>query len=45
MNRKPIEAKLIKARELLGTRAFSLPELAEETGMTARHLQKAFRQD
>ena len=44
MNRKPIEAKLIKARELLGTRAFSLPELAAETGLSASHLQKAFKQ-
>jgi AraC family transcriptional regulator, regulatory protein of adaptative response / methylated-DNA-[protein]-cysteine methyltransferase len=44
MNRKPIEAKLIKARELLGTRAFSLPELAAETGLSASHLQKTFKQ-
>ena len=43
MNRKPIEAKLIKARELIGTRAFSLPELAAETGLSASHLQKAFK--
>lgn len=44
MNRKPVEAKLIKARELLGTRAFSLSELAAETGLSASHLQKTFKQ-
>ncbi len=44
MNRKAIDAKLIKARELLGTRAFSLPELAVETGLSASHLQKSFKQ-
>lgn len=44
MNRKPVEAKLIKARELLGTRAFSLPELAAETGLSAAYLQKKFKQ-
>ena len=44
MNRKAIDAKLIKARELLGTRAFSLSELAAETGLSASHLQKTFKQ-
>lgn len=44
MNRNPVDAKLIKARELLGTRAFSLSELAAQTGLSAAYLQKKFKQ-
>jgi AraC family transcriptional regulator of adaptative response/methylated-DNA-[protein]-cysteine methyltransferase len=44
MNRNAIDQKLYKARELLGTRAFSLPELAAETGLSASHLQRKFKQ-
>jgi AraC family transcriptional regulator of adaptative response/methylated-DNA-[protein]-cysteine methyltransferase len=43
MNRNPVDQKLHKARELLGTRAYTLPELAAETGMSASHLQKKFK--
>lgn len=44
MNQEIIPAKIVKARELLSSRAFSLSELAVETGLSPSHLQKQFKQ-
>lgn len=43
MNQKTRNDKLEKARELLSLRAFSLPELAKQTGLSPTHLQKQFK--
>jgi AraC family transcriptional regulator of adaptative response/methylated-DNA-[protein]-cysteine methyltransferase len=43
MNQKTRNDKLEKARELLSSRAFSLPELALQTGLSPTHLQKQFK--
>jgi AraC family transcriptional regulator of adaptative response/methylated-DNA-[protein]-cysteine methyltransferase len=43
MNQKIPNAKLEKARELLNSRAFSLAELAEQTGLSPTYLQKQFK--
>jgi AraC family transcriptional regulator of adaptative response/methylated-DNA-[protein]-cysteine methyltransferase len=44
MNQKKRNDKLEKARELLSLRAFSLPELAAQTGLSPAYLQKQFKQ-
>lgn len=43
MNQKTVSAKLEKARELLNARAFSLAELAAQTGLSPTNLQKQFK--
>jgi AraC family transcriptional regulator, regulatory protein of adaptative response / methylated-DNA-[protein]-cysteine methyltransferase len=43
MKQNSIETKLLKARELLGSRAFSLSELAAETGLSPSYLQRQFK--
>jgi AraC family transcriptional regulator of adaptative response/methylated-DNA-[protein]-cysteine methyltransferase len=43
MNQHSIETKLLKARELLSSRALSLSELAAETGMSTSYLQRQFK--
>lgn len=43
MKRNITETKLFKARELLCSRAFSLPELAAETGLSPSYLQRQFK--
>ena len=43
MSQKTTNVKLEKARELLSSRAFSLPELAEQTGLSPTYLQKQFK--
>lgn len=43
MKQNLTEMKLRKARELLSSRAFSLPELAAETGLSPSYLQRQFK--
>jgi len=43
MTQHTTDAKLLKARGLLSLRAFSLAELAAETGLSASYLQRQFK--
>ena len=43
MSQENIPRKIAKARELLGSRAFSLHELATQTGLSSTYLQKQFK--
>ncbi len=43
MTQHSTDAKLLKARELLSSRAFSLSELAAETGLSPSYLQRQFK--
>lgn len=43
MSQENIPRKIAKARELLGSRAFSLHELAAQTGLSSTYLQKQFK--